>query len=82
VWVQRTPGASVDDSVLIYWSYVSDAAPWQHTGCWLPPAEPAPAEPDRIAALEQRVAELEAQLGRVPEAMVSGFQSMFKKAMS
>ena len=77
VWVQRTPGASVDDSVLIYWGYVSDAAPWHHTGCWLPPTEP-----DRIAALEQRVAELEAALQRVPEAMVSGFENMLQKAMS
>jgi hypothetical protein len=43
----------------IYWSYVAAGAPWQHTNHWQPPAEPAPTEPDRIAALEQRVAELE-----------------------
>jgi hypothetical protein len=45
---------------LIHWSYVGAGVPWQNTGFWQPPAEPAPAEPDRIAALEQRVAELEA----------------------
>jgi hypothetical protein len=43
----------------IYWSYVAAGAPWQHTNHWQPPAEPTPTEPDRIAALEQRVAELE-----------------------
>jgi hypothetical protein len=40
---------------LIHWSYVGAGLPWQHTGLWVPPAEPAPTEPDRIAALEQRV---------------------------
>jgi hypothetical protein len=40
----------------IYWSYVAAGAPWQHTSHWQPPAE----QPDRIAALEQRVAKLEA----------------------
>jgi uncharacterized protein YceH (UPF0502 family) len=43
----------------IYWSHVAAGAPWQHTNHWQPPAEPTPTEPDRIAALEQRVAELE-----------------------
>jgi nicotinic acid mononucleotide adenylyltransferase len=50
---------------------------WHHTIYWKPPTEP-----DRIAALEQRVAELEAALQRVPEAMVSGFENMLQKAMS
>ena len=45
---------------LIHWSYVGAGVPWQHTGLWQPPAEPAPTETDRIAELEQRVAELEA----------------------
>jgi hypothetical protein len=43
-----------------HWSHVGSAAPWQHTSCWEPPTEPTPTEPDRIAALEQRVGELEA----------------------
>jgi hypothetical protein len=54
------PGTDFDDYVLVHWSYVGDAAPWRHTSLWKPPAEPAPTEADRIAALEQRVAELEA----------------------
>jgi hypothetical protein len=60
----RAPHADPDDYLLVHWSYVGDAAPWHHTSCWEPPTEPPPAqptptEPDRIAALEQRVAELE-----------------------
>jgi hypothetical protein len=51
------PGADLDDYVLVHWSYVGDAAPWQRTSLWQPTAEP-----DRIAALEQRVAELEAMV--------------------
>jgi hypothetical protein len=43
----------------VHWSYVGSAAPWRHTSYWQPPAEPTPTEPDRIAALKQRVAELE-----------------------
>jgi hypothetical protein len=43
------------DYLLAHWSYVHPGAPWQHTIFWEPPAEP-----DRIAALEQRVAKLEA----------------------
>jgi hypothetical protein len=59
------PHADPDDYLLVHWSYVGDAAPWQRTDCWKPLAEPTPAQPaptelDRIAALEQRVAELEA----------------------
>jgi hypothetical protein len=49
------PGADFDDYVLVHWSYVGDAAPWQHTKWWKPPAEPTPTEPtptepDRIAS--------------------------------
>ena len=44
------PGADFDDYVLVHWSYVGDAVPWQHTPSWRPPAEPAPTEPDRIAS--------------------------------
>jgi hypothetical protein len=58
--MKRTPG--VDAHHLIHWSYVGAGAPWQRTGWWKPPTEPAPTEADRIAALEQRVAELEAKL--------------------
>jgi hypothetical protein len=51
----------------IYWSHVAAGAPWQHTNHWQPPAEPAPTEPlltfrQRVTALEQRVAELEAMV--------------------
>jgi hypothetical protein len=48
--------------VKVHWSHVGFGVPWQHTSDWQPPAEPAPAETDRIAALEQRVAELEAMV--------------------
>ncbi len=48
-----------DGHHLVHWSYAG-GAPWQHTSFWQPPAEPAPTEADRIAALERRVAELEA----------------------
>jgi len=58
--VRMLRGPSHRGYALIHWSYVGAGVPWQNTGFWQPPAEPAPAEPDRIAALEQRVAELEA----------------------
>jgi|LakMenEpi03Aug12_release.lakeMendotaPanAssembly.Ray.scaffolds.fasta_scaffold569906_1 hypothetical protein len=54
------PHADPDDYLLVHWSYVGDAAPWQRTDCWKPPTEPTPTESDRIAALERRVAGLEA----------------------
>jgi hypothetical protein len=86
------PGADPDNYVLVHWSYVGSAAPWQRTSWWEPPTEPTPTEPtpteptptepDRIAAMEQRVAELEAQIRRVPEADVHGFRSMFQKALA
>jgi hypothetical protein len=44
------PGADPDDYVLVHWSYVGSAAPWQRTSCWEPPTEPTPTEPDRIAS--------------------------------
>ena len=51
---------------LAHWSCVGAGAFWQHTSYWKPPTEPdrtkpTPTEPDRIAELEQRVAELEAR---------------------
>jgi hypothetical protein len=63
VRMRRAPGS--DRTRLIHWSFVPPGVDWQRTSYWKPPAEPTPAkptEPDRIAALEQRVAELEAQL--------------------
>jgi len=47
---------------LVHWSYVGPGAPWQHTSYWKPSAEPETTEPDRIAALEQRVARMEATM--------------------
>jgi len=55
-------GPSGDNWYHIHWSYVGAGVPWQHTGLWQPPTEPAPTEADRIAALEQRVVELEVQM--------------------
>ena len=74
VRMKWAPGANGHH--LVHWSYVGSGAPWQHTGFWQPPAEPVPAEPDRIAALEQRVAELGAQIARVPEAIATAFDLM------
>lgn len=44
-----------EECVYIHWSYVGQRAPWRHSRNWEPPDESAPAEPDRIAALEQQV---------------------------
>jgi len=54
----RPPGS--DRSWIVHWSFVCRGMDWLHTGLWEPPAQPASTEPDRITALEQRVAELEA----------------------
>ena len=67
-----------DDFVYVHWSYVGQRAIWRRSNVWKPPSEPAPVfskvmqacgssqanptEPDRIAALEQRVAELESTM--------------------
>jgi hypothetical protein len=32
---------------------------------WTPPADPAPADPDRLAAIEQRLDDLQGQVGRL-----------------
>lgn len=69
--VRMLRGPSHRGSALIHWSYVGAGVPWQHTGLWQPPTEPAPTEADRIAALERRVAELGAQIARVPEAIAT-----------
>lgn len=50
------------DYRLANWRCIHPGVPWKHTGFWEPPAEP-----DRIAALEQRVAKLEGiQASRIP----------------
>ena len=81
VWMVLRPNVSAP-WYLAHWSCVGAGAFWRHTSYWEPPTEPAPAEPDRIAALERRVAELEArvfeQLGliaRLSRATAKAFQS-------
>ena len=75
VWMRHVSGSEYN--FFAHWSHVGPGAPWQRTIYWKPPTET-----DRIAALEQRVAELEAQIGRVPEAIVRGFQSMLQKVLA
>ena len=60
--VAMPPNASGGRFHFIHGSHVGLGAPWQHSRFWQPPAQPTPTETDRIAALEQRVAELEAQM--------------------
>jgi hypothetical protein len=62
--VRMVPRPNVSNTwCLAHWSCVGAGAFWQHTNTfWRPPTEPTPTEPDRIAALEQRVAELEARV--------------------
>jgi hypothetical protein len=74
VCMRRAPGS--DSARFIHWAFVWPGMDWRRTSCWQPPTEPAPTEPDRIAALEQRVAELEAQIARVPEAIATAFDLM------
>jgi hypothetical protein len=71
--VAMAPNASGGRFEFIHWSQVGLGAPWQHSRFWQPPAQPAPTETDRIAALERRVAGLEVRLGRVPEAIATAF---------
>jgi len=54
--VRMKSGPSGDRFHLIHWSHVGAGVPWQHTDLW---HREAPAKPDRIAALEQRVAEVD-----------------------
>ena len=42
-----------------HWSQVAAGAPWRHTRYWYPQ------QPDRIAALEQRVLELEKVVSQI-----------------
>jgi len=49
---------------LAHWSYVGSGAPWQHTDFWQRPAEPAPAERNRIPT-RQAVQILSFPLGRI-----------------
>jgi hypothetical protein len=75
------PHADPDDYLLVHWSYVGDAAPWQRTDCWKPPTEftstePTPTDPDRIAALEQRVAGLLRAQDELIAAMANRLESL------
>jgi hypothetical protein len=61
VRLRRWPG-SIEYS-FAHWSHIGLGVPWRHTSYWKPPTEHTSTEhtstePDRIAALEQRVAEL------------------------
>ena len=63
VRMKLAPNAGLEDWACVHWGYAAAAgASWQHTAYWGAPTEPTPTEPDRIAALEQRVAELEATM--------------------
>ncbi len=55
VLMRRAPDR--DGGRFIHWTFVPPGMDWQHSSFWQPPTEP-----DRIAALEQRVAELEATM--------------------
>jgi hypothetical protein len=55
VWMRHVSGSEYN--FFAPWSHVGPGAPWQRTIYWKPPTET-----DRIAALEQRVAELEAMV--------------------
>ena len=58
VCIVTGPGRNGDDDwAFVHWSYVGQRAPWKHTGDWQPPTQLASSESERIAALEQRVAE-------------------------
>jgi hypothetical protein len=61
VCIVTGPGRDGEDEyAYVHWSYVGQRAPWRHSRNWEPPDEPDLTEKtDRIAALEQRVAELE-----------------------
>jgi hypothetical protein len=74
VRMRLSPGAGRHH--LVYWSYVGAGAPWQHTGFWRRPAEPAPTEADRIAALEQRVEELGRTTARLALSTADALESL------
>jgi hypothetical protein len=59
VCIVTGPGRDGEDEyACVHWSYVGQRAPWRHSRNWEPPDEPEQ-QADRIAALEQRVLELE-----------------------
>ena len=65
--MKLAPNAGLEDWACVHWGYVGPGAPWQHTSYWEPSAEPETTEPlltfrQRVTAMEQRVAELEAKL--------------------
>jgi hypothetical protein len=55
VWMRHV--SSPEHNFFAHWSHVGPGAPWRRTIYWKPPTEPTPAEPDRIAALEQQLKE-------------------------
>jgi hypothetical protein len=67
--MKRAPGA--DGHHLIHWSYVGAGVPWQRTPWWQPPARP-----DRIAALDQRLATLEALTARLSTSTAAALESL------
>ena len=81
--VRRRHWSDPSEYDLAHWSHVGFGAPWQRTIYWKPPAQPTPTKPDRIAALEQRVAELEARvfeqvglMARLSRSTAEAFQSL------
>jgi hypothetical protein len=81
VRLRLEPGSGEHD--LVHWSRIGPGVPWQHTSYWEPPAEPIPTEPDRIAALEQRVGELEIRvleqmglMARLSSSTAEAFESL------
>ena len=72
----RLANADMSDYRLVHLSYVHPGAPWQHTNYWKPPTEPAPTEADRIAALEQRVAELGRLTARLSLSTADALESL------
>jgi hypothetical protein len=78
VQIRRAPGT--DLFRFLHWSYVGAGVPWQRTVFWQPPAEPAPTEADRIAALEQRVAADSDRIAAL-ERRVFGLE-VFKRALT
>jgi hypothetical protein len=79
VWVRQRPECG-GARTLVPWTYVHPGVPWQHTGYHQPPAEPAPTEADRIAALEQRVAADSDRIAAL-EQRVFGLE-VFKRALT
>ena len=79
--VRMRHGSGSEYYFFVHWSHVGPGVPWQRTSCWEPTAEPAPTEPtptepDRIAALEQRVAKLLRDQDELIAAMANRLKSL------